>query len=78
MIWSVLETGPYAERLWDSGFLTRDPDGTFVFSLPLGPTGAMPLIPLDDIAEYAKWIFEHPERSAGLQLGVGFAHVNRG
>jgi hypothetical protein len=75
MAWSVLETGPYAERLWESGFPTTDPDGTYVFSLPLGFTGAMPLVPLDDIAEYAKWIFEHPERSVGLQLGVALAHV---
>ena len=35
----------------------------------------MPLIPLDDITEYAKWIVEHPEQSAGLQLGVALAHV---
>lgn len=75
MAWSVLETGPYAERLWDSAFPTKDADGTYVFRMPLGPTGAMPLVSLDDLAEYAKWMFDHPERSTGLQLGVAIAHV---
>lgn len=75
MLWSVLESGPYAERLWDSASPTQDADGTYVFKLPLGPTGAMPLVSLNDLALYAKWMFENPSRSAGLQLGVAIAHV---
>ena len=75
MIWSIVESGPYAERLWEGGAPAQDADGTFVFQLPLGPTGAMPLVSLDDLAEYAKWMFEHPKSSAGLKLGIAIAHV---
>lgn len=75
MNWSIVESGPYAERLWDSGAPALDADGTSVFPLPLGPTGAMPLVSLDDLAWYAKWMFEHPKLSAGLKLGIAIAHV---
>ena len=75
MIWSIVESGPYAERLWDSSTPIQDADGTFVFRLPLGPTGAMPLVSLDDLATCAKWMFEYPKRSAGLKLGIAIAHV---
>jgi hypothetical protein len=75
MIWSIVESGPYAERLWDAGAPVKDAKGTFVFQLPLGLTGAMPLVPLDDLAEYARWMFEHPQRSAGLKLGIAIAHI---
>jgi hypothetical protein len=77
MVWSVLSTGPYVERLWESiNIPIKDADGVYVFKLPLGKTGAMPLVALDEIGEYAKWMFEHPERSAGLELGVAIAHVS--
>ena len=75
MAWSILETGPYAERLMDAAFPTQDVDGIYVFKFPLGPTGAMPLVSLESIGEYARWIFEHRERSAGLNLGIAIAHV---
>ncbi|KAE8442946.1 hypothetical protein EG329_002484 [Mollisiaceae sp. DMI_Dod_QoI] len=76
MAWSILSSGPYVERLWESTNIPiKDDNGVYVFRFPLGPTGAMPLVSLDDLAEYAKWIFEHPERSAGLNLGVAIAHV---
>jgi hypothetical protein len=35
----------------------------------------MPLVSFDDLGQYTRWIFEHPERSVGLQLGVAIAHV---
>ncbi|TVY20620.1 hypothetical protein LARI1_G001288 [Lachnellula arida] len=47
-----------------------------MFKLPLGKTGAMPLVALDSIGVYARWMFKHPERSAGLHLGVAIAHVS--
>jgi hypothetical protein len=75
MVWSVVESGPYAERLWDTGNPVKDSDGVYVFKLPLGPTGAMPLVSLDDLAQYTKWMFEHPQGSAGLVLGIAIAHV---
>ncbi|KAE9369651.1 NAD(P)-binding protein [Stipitochalara longipes BDJ] len=66
MKWSVLTTGPYAEM-----FLSpirgpqKDADGVYVFRAPLGE-GAVPYIHLDDLALYAKWLFDHPEESTGL------------
>lgn len=77
MNWSVLATGPYAERLWEPiNNPTKEADGTYVFRLPLGKTGAMPLVALDEVGIYAKWMFEHPGLSAGLHLGVAIAHVS--
>ncbi|TVY82023.1 NmrA-like family domain-containing protein [Lachnellula suecica] len=77
MPWSVLATGPYAERLWEPmNAPVKEADGTFVFRLPLGETGAMPLVALDEIGLYAQWMFEHPKLSAGLHLGVAIAHIS--
>jgi hypothetical protein len=73
MIWSVLSTGPYATRLWEGPPVKED--GVYVFKLPLGKTGAMPLVSLEDTGEYARWMFEHPEQSAGMELGTAIAHV---
>jgi len=75
MTWSVLSSGPYAERLFDSAFPTIDVDGIYVFNLPLGPTGAMPLVSLDDLGDYVKWIFSHKDRASGLELGIAIAHI---
>ena len=62
MAWSVLATGPYAERLWgERDVPVKDADGTYVFKLPLGKTGAMPLVALDDIGIYAQ-VCKFPEQ----------------
>jgi hypothetical protein len=77
MIWSVLATGPYAERLWDPmNVPVKEADGLYTFKLPLGETGAMPLVALEEVGVYALWMLEHPSRSAGLNLGVAIAHVS--
>ena len=52
----------------------RDEDGVYVFRAPLGE-GAVPYIHLDDLALYAKWLFDHPEESAGMDLQVATEHV---
>jgi len=75
MAWSVLSSGPYASRLWEGAAPVQDANGIYVFRLPLGRTGAMPLVSVEDMGEYAKWMFENPERSAGMQLGTAIAHV---
>lgn len=75
MKWSVLSSGPYTDRLWDNAAPRIDSEGTYVFPLPLGPTGAMPLVSLPDMAKYAVWILENPSLSAGLELGIAIAHV---
>jgi len=33
------------------------------------------LIHLEDLGRYARWIFDHPERSIGLDLEIATAHV---
>lgn len=37
--------------------------------------GAAPLIHLEDLGQYTRWIFDHPERSVGLDLEIATAHV---
>jgi hypothetical protein len=77
MIWSVLSTGPYAERLWEpTNVPVEEADGTYAFKLPLGESGAMPLVALDEVGIYAQWMLENPSRSAGINLGVAIAHVS--
>jgi hypothetical protein len=75
MNWTALSSGPYAERLFDTGAPYVDETGAYVFTLPLGLTGAMPLVSLDDLARYAIWAIANPSRSAGIELGVAIAHV---
>lgn len=71
MAWSILTSCMYMEAL--SEFLRPFPDpkdpGTMVFTVPLGE-GKCPLIYLDDYGAYARWIFDRPDQSNGLELHV--------
>jgi hypothetical protein len=76
--WTILHSGPYMETL--SEMLRPKPvkgdDGeTWVFAAPLGD-GALPLIVLEDLGWYARWIFDHPERSVGMWLKASTEHVH--
>jgi hypothetical protein len=77
MAWSILHSGPYMETL--SEMLRPFPDkadpSVMVFAAPLGE-GAMPLIALEDLGWYARWLFDHPERSNGLTLKASTEHVH--
>lgn len=78
MNWSVLTSGPYMEML--SEFLKpqkSSDDATNVFSVPLGD-GAVAFIYLEDLGLYARWIFDHPEESRGLDLEIATEHVDFG
>jgi hypothetical protein len=75
MNWSILETGPYAENISDPFIEEEERNAVYIFRLPLGPTGAMPLVSLHDLGQYAKWVFKNTKESAGLKLGVAIAHV---
>ncbi|RDW69534.1 hypothetical protein BP6252_08554 [Coleophoma cylindrospora] len=71
MKWSILTSCMYMEML--SELLAprpspADPD-VFVFSAPLGHAAA-PLIHLPDLGRYARWIFDHPAQSTGMNLDV--------
>ena len=75
MKWSILGTGPYIEQLWYFQLPKKLESGEYDFRLPLGD-GAMPYACLEDLGYYVRWIFEHPEKSAGLNLEVSVDHVS--
>jgi hypothetical protein len=67
MKWSVLAAGLSAEMLSANHRPKKDEGGVYVFRAPLGE-GTVPYIHLVDLALYAKWLFDHPEESAGVDL----------
>lgn len=72
---SVLTSGPYMEMLQDGMFMPITlENGTLVFAHPMGE-GEVPMMHLDDIGRYARWIFDHPEESNGMNLEVATEHV---
>lgn len=52
----------------------KDESGTYVFSVPLG-NGASPMIHLEDLGLYARWIFDNRLESKGVNLEVATTHV---
>ncbi|OBT46311.1 hypothetical protein VE00_02720 [Pseudogymnoascus sp. WSF 3629] len=76
MAWSILLSAPYVDTL--SQLLRPKPDpndpSLMVFSAPLGDT-AMPLIELGDLGKYAKWMFDHVDRSNGMTLKISTEHI---
>ena len=71
MAWSVLTSCLYVEGLWEilKPFPAPDDPNTMVFAAPLGDARC-PLIHLKDYGQYARWLFDNPSRSNGLQLHV--------
>lgn len=71
MAWSVVTSCLYIQGLSEilRPFPSATEPGTMVFKAPLG-TGKLPLINLDDYGLYARWIFDIPSRSNGLELHV--------
>ncbi|OJJ04477.1 hypothetical protein ASPVEDRAFT_85869 [Aspergillus versicolor CBS 583.65] len=49
--------------------------GVYQFIAPLG-SGHVALVHLEDLGLYARWIFDHPKESNGLNLEVATEHVN--
>jgi len=72
--YSFLTSCPYMDMLFESLSPVEQPDGSFVFKAPLGD-GTMPLIALDDLAFYARWIFDNPDQSSGLDLQISTQEV---
>ncbi|KAL7949224.1 hypothetical protein V8C42DRAFT_361810 [Trichoderma barbatum] len=71
MAWSVLTSCFYIEGLSEilRPFPNPDDPDTMVFAVPLGDARC-PLIYLEDYGSYARWLFDTPERSNGLELHV--------
>lgn len=79
MKWSVLTSCMYMETLSEMLRPFPDPDDaeTMVFSVPLG-AGKPPLIALEDLGRYALWMFDHPDKSSGLNLRISTEDVGWG
>jgi NmrA-like family len=77
MAWSILHSGPYMETLAEMLRPKPDPkdQSTLVFSAPLGD-GAMPLICLEDLGWYGRWLFDNPDRTNGMTLKASTEHVH--
>jgi hypothetical protein len=72
---SVLTSGPYMEMILEGMFAPRVlADGSFLFAHPMGD-GKVPMIHLDDLGRYARWIFDHREESNGMDLEIATEHV---
>ncbi|KAL6813050.1 NmrA family protein [Trichoderma sp. SZMC 28013] len=71
MKWTIHTTVPYLELLFNFFGPCRYPETPDLVSFrsALGDV-KVPLIYLDDIGRYARWIFDHPERSTGINLQV--------
>jgi hypothetical protein len=76
MAWTILTSCLYMEMLYE--MLRPYPSPTdpniAVFSLPAGE-GAVPLICLEDLGQYARWIFNTPHRSNGIDLEVATQNI---
>jgi len=77
MAWSILTSCQYIEALSEMlrPFPDRNDPGTMVFVAPLG-NGKCPLIYLEDYGAYARWIFDHPVWSNGLDLHVATEDIS--
>jgi hypothetical protein len=76
MKWSVLTSCMYMETLSEllAPYPSPDDPDVMVFAAPLGK-GQPPLIHLADLARYARWLFDNPERSNGVNLMVATENV---
>ncbi|KAH6698307.1 hypothetical protein BKA61DRAFT_709988 [Leptodontidium sp. MPI-SDFR-AT-0119] len=72
--WSVLSSCPYLEMLSENWRPKKDESGTYVFAVPLGD-GTVPVIHLEDLGLYCRWIFGNPIESKGINLEVATTHV---
>ncbi|KAH8694478.1 hypothetical protein BGZ61DRAFT_352110 [Ilyonectria robusta] len=76
MKWTVLTSCMYMETLTEMLAPRSSPDDPdlMVFAAPLG-NGRPPLIHLADLGRYARWVFDNPDRSNGLNLMVATENV---
>ncbi|KAL7947035.1 hypothetical protein V8C42DRAFT_352448 [Trichoderma barbatum] len=77
MAWSVLTSCTYMEALSERLRPFPDPKDptTLIFAAPLG-SAKCPLIHLEDYGAYARWMFDTPARSNGLNLHVATEDID--
>jgi uncharacterized protein YbjT (DUF2867 family) len=74
---AIFTTGPYMEMVI-SAMTPMTPaveDGVVTWRVPLG-TGTVPHVALGDCGYYARWLFDNPERSNGMDLEVAIEQVD--
>ncbi|OLN85231.1 NmrA-like family domain-containing protein 1-like protein 3 [Colletotrichum chlorophyti] len=73
---AIYSTGPYAEMTISSQTVMTPhvEDGVVTWRVPLGD-GEVPIVSLDDGEYYVRWLFDHPERSDGMELKVAIEHI---
>jgi hypothetical protein len=76
MAWTNFHSAAYAETLSDILRPKPDPRGpdALLFAVPLGDT-AMPLIALEELGLYGRWVFGNAERGNGMTLKLGTGHT---
>ncbi|KAH0844153.1 hypothetical protein AYO21_02094 [Fonsecaea monophora] len=74
---AVFTTGPYIEMsiAKHTIFTPKVEDGVVTWRCPIGD-GAVVHVALDDCEYYARWLFDHPERSNGMDLEVAIDHIH--
>ncbi|KAK1719465.1 NmrA-like family protein [Colletotrichum acutatum] len=74
---AIFTTGPYIEMTISSKTIMtpRVENGIVTWRVPLG-AGAVPHVALDDCEHYVRWLFDHPERSDGMDLEVAVDHIH--
>jgi hypothetical protein len=73
---AVFTSGPYIEMVVSPGtpMTPSVEDGVVTWRVPLGE-GAVPHVSLEDCGFYVRWLFDHPERSNGMNLEVAIEHM---
>ncbi|KAA8564214.1 hypothetical protein MFRU_077g00170 [Monilinia fructicola] len=73
---ALFTTGPYIEMSITSRTVMTPTveDGVVTWRVPLGD-GAVPHVSLEDCGFYVRWLFDHPERTNGMDLEVSIADI---
>ncbi|KAF2097278.1 NAD(P)-binding protein [Rhizodiscina lignyota] len=73
---AVFTTGPYIEMTIAAQtiMVPTIEDGVVTWKVPLG-NGSVVHVALDDCEYYVRWLFDHPERSNGMDLEVAIDHI---
>lgn len=77
MKWSILTSCMYLETFSEMlapAHETVDGEDVVVFKAPVG-SGTPPMIYLEDLGKYARWLVENPEKSKGLNLKIATENV---
>ncbi|EXJ66607.1 uncharacterized protein A1O5_10278 [Cladophialophora psammophila CBS 110553] len=74
---TLFTVGPYMDMLIDGMLMPAEEldDGTLVWENP-SEDGKIPLMALHDVGVFVKWIFDHPERSTGINLEMATDQVS--